>query len=103
GLGMEVTDLWAASKNIPNAFSAWSMVFSARSRNSAGTSSFGSVMAHPPVWLWITTLPERWRTGFDSGSRPVSLIQRWRPLGRPPAAVILRPSAKFRLHSDQAP
>src|SRR3954471_15411366 len=44
GLGMDVIDLFAASKNIPNAFSAWSMVFSARSRNSAGTSNFGSIM-----------------------------------------------------------
>ena len=37
-----IIDLLAASKNIPNAFSACSMVFSASSRNSAGTSSFGS-------------------------------------------------------------
>src|SRR3954468_15039476 len=45
GLGMDVIDLLAASKNIPNAFSAWSMVFSANSRNSAGTSSLGSFMS----------------------------------------------------------
>src|SRR6478609_6073118 len=42
--GTVVIDLVAASKNIPNAFSAWSIVFSARSRSSAGTSSFGSIM-----------------------------------------------------------
>src|SRR5436309_4584056 len=45
GLGIELIDRFAASKNIPNAFSACSMVFSAKSRNSAGTSSFGSVMS----------------------------------------------------------
>src|SRR4030088_1268318 len=44
GLGTDAIDLPAASKNIPKAFSAWSMVFSAISRNSAGTSSFGSIM-----------------------------------------------------------
>src|SRR5580692_3866224 len=43
GPGIDVTDLLAASKNIPNAFSACSMVFSAKSRNSAGTSSLGSI------------------------------------------------------------
>src|SRR3569832_1037756 len=42
--GTDDIDLVAASKNIPNAFSAWSIVFSARSRSSAGTSSFGSIM-----------------------------------------------------------
>src|SRR6476620_1481465 len=42
--GTVVIDLVAASKNMPNAFSAWSIVFSARSRSSAGTSSFGSIM-----------------------------------------------------------
>src|SRR3954451_11614306 len=42
--GTFVIDLVAASKNMPNAFSAWSIVFSARSRSSAGTSSFGSIM-----------------------------------------------------------
>src|SRR3984893_19535751 len=44
GLGTDAIDLPAASKNISNAFSACSMVFSANSRNSAGTSSFGSIM-----------------------------------------------------------
>src|SRR3954464_5021651 len=48
--GTEPIDLLAASKNIPKAFSACSMVFSARSRSSAGTSSFGSIMISiPPV------------------------------------------------------
>src|SRR6516165_11393602 len=42
--GRAEIDLPAASKNIPNAFSAWSIVFSAKSRNSAGTSSVGSAM-----------------------------------------------------------
>jgi hypothetical protein len=47
GLGTDAMDLPAASKNIPKAFSAWSMVFSASSRNSAGTSNFGSIMPPP--------------------------------------------------------
>src|SRR6187455_911694 len=45
GLGTDAMDLPAASKNIPKAFSAWSMVFSASSRNSAGTSNFGSIIS----------------------------------------------------------
>src|SRR3979490_1839552 len=47
GFGTDAIDFPAASKNIPNAFSAWSMVFSAKSRSSAGTSSFGSIMTPP--------------------------------------------------------
>src|SRR5450631_3951230 len=44
GVGTDAIDLPAALKNISNAFSACSMVFSANSRSSAGTSSFGSIM-----------------------------------------------------------
>src|SRR5450755_3931162 len=44
GVGTDAIDLPAASKNISNAFSACSMVFSANSRSSAETSSFGSIM-----------------------------------------------------------
>src|SRR6516165_2653234 len=49
GPGIVVIDLLAASKNILNAFSACSMVFSARSRSSGGTSSFGSMVHYLPV------------------------------------------------------
>ena len=42
-------DLRAASKNKPNARSAWSTVFSASSRSSAGTSNLGSVIIVPVV------------------------------------------------------
>src|SRR5712671_7356745 len=57
GLGIEAIDLAAASKNMPNACSAWSMVFSARSRNSAGTSNFGSAMVVLPVWRDVSIFP----------------------------------------------
>src|SRR6185437_9377010 len=49
GVEIVVTDLLAASKNRPNARSAWSMVFSAKSLSSAGTSSFGSDIATIPL------------------------------------------------------
>src|SRR5215468_4720243 len=55
--GTAEIDLLAASKNIPNAFSACSMVFSANSRNSAGTSSFGSAMFPPSLRYSNSQLP----------------------------------------------
>src|SRR5262245_8446538 len=58
GLGIEAMDFAAASKNMPNAFSAWSMVFSARSRSSAGTSSFGSIMVALQSREDVTIFPE---------------------------------------------
>src|SRR3954470_4697233 len=80
GLGIEAIDLAAASKNMPNACSAWSMVFSARSRNSDGTSSFGSVMVALPLWRDVSIFPgavcavlkARWRFGTlgDGGNYP---------------------------------
>src|ERR1043166_4364461 len=58
GLGIEAIDFAAASKNMPNAFSAWSMVFSARSRSSAGTSNFGSIMVVLRFLEDVTIFPE---------------------------------------------
>ena len=49
GVGAVGVDLRAASKNKSNARSAWSIVFSASSRSSAGTSNLGSVIIVPPV------------------------------------------------------
>src|SRR3979409_2043206 len=44
GVGTDTIDLPAASKNLATPFSSCSMVFSATPLNSAGTSSFGSIM-----------------------------------------------------------
>src|SRR5437879_4478622 len=58
--GTDVIDFVAASKNMPKACSAWSIVFSAKSRNSAGTSSFGSIMVTLlPFFLIITFIAPR--------------------------------------------
>src|SRR5215813_13831633 len=81
GLGTDAMDFAAASKNMPNAFSAWSMVFSARSRSSAGTSNFGSIMVALRFLEDVTIFPEpvaarladqlRWQ---DNARRPSSCI-----------------------------
>src|SRR5688572_5270041 len=68
GLGTDAMDLPAASKNIPKAFSAWSMVFSASSRNSAGTSNFGSIM--PPPSSLDRELPHFHSDVFADFARP---------------------------------
>src|SRR4051812_36577238 len=78
--GTDDMDLVAASKNMPNAFSAWSIVFSARSRSSAGTSSFGSIMiALLPFSLIITFIapPSSAQARITATARWSAWLERW--------------------------
>src|SRR5438270_4193799 len=78
--GTDDIDLVAASKNIPKAFSAWSIVFSARSRSSAGTSSFGSIMVALLPFLLIITLvvaPASGPAAATAAGRGLSWPERW--------------------------
>src|SRR5262245_38139944 len=87
GLGIEAMDFAAASKNMPNALSAWSMVFSARSRSSAGTSNFGSIMVALRFLEEVTIFPEPVAVRLADQLRRPDITR------RPQAASVFRLSA----------